>query len=119
MPEGTDRRMSKNNADGNFKRRPASRRRGSRHLRDRPANFGTARCLFSKAITRAFYHDGGARATILVEMLIRRTAASTTARARECYDVRGGEWENVRMAVSTTEILTQQALEICVRVRAT
>lgn len=64
---------------------------------------GWVRCLFSKAITRPFYHDGEARATIRVEMLIQRTTARK--RAQRCYNVRRSEWEDVRMAVSMTEIL--------------
>lgn len=54
------------------------------YIRNRYANFGMVRCLFSKAITRPFYRDGGACTTILVEMLIRRTTAQ-----QGCYDVRG------------------------------
>lgn len=80
------------------------------YIRSRYANFGMARCLFSKAITRPFYRDGEACTTILVEMLIRRTTAQ-----QGCYDVRGSGREK---AVGTAEILIanlSRNLCICIR----
>lgn len=67
------------------------------YIRSRYTNFGMARCLFSKAITRPFYRDGEACTTILVEMLIRRTTAQ-----QGCYDVKGSGQEDV---VGMAEIL--------------